>query len=98
MHAVCTSAWRPSASRWNWWRSDSRTVGSDSSGRDEIGKPGPRDLGSLSPPHRLNAVDDITILNAWRAAGLVVYDTDRALLTVKDIVAMRAIVEANQKR
>jgi CRP/FNR family transcriptional regulator, cyclic AMP receptor protein len=40
----------------------------------------------------------ITILNAWRTAGLVVYDTDRALLTVKDIVAMRAIVEANQKR
>ena len=43
-------------------------------------------------------MDDITILNAWRAAGLVVYDTYRALLTVKDIVAMRAIVEANQKR
>jgi CRP/FNR family cyclic AMP-dependent transcriptional regulator len=40
----------------------------------------------------------ITILNAWRTAGLVVYDTDRALLTVKDIAAMRAIVEANQKR
>jgi CRP/FNR family transcriptional regulator, cyclic AMP receptor protein len=37
----------------------------------------------------------ITILNAWRAAGLVVYDTERALLTVKDIAAMRAIVETN---
>jgi CRP-like cAMP-binding protein len=37
----------------------------------------------------------ITILNAWRTAGLVVYDTDRALLTVKDIAAMRVIVEAN---
>ena len=34
----------------------------------------------------------ITILNAWRAAGLVVYDTDRALLTVTDMAAMRAIV------
>jgi CRP/FNR family cyclic AMP-dependent transcriptional regulator len=40
----------------------------------------------------------ITILNAWRTAGLVVYDTDRALLTVTDIAAMRAIVETNQKR
>jgi CRP/FNR family cyclic AMP-dependent transcriptional regulator len=40
----------------------------------------------------------ITILNAWRTAGLVVYDTDRALLTVKDIAAMRAIVEANHQR
>ena len=37
----------------------------------------------------------ITILNAWRAAGLVVYDTERALLTVTDIAAMRAIVETN---
>ena len=33
----------------------------------------------------------ITILNAWRAAGLVVYDTERAFLTVTDIAAMRAI-------
>jgi CRP/FNR family cyclic AMP-dependent transcriptional regulator len=38
----------------------------------------------------------ITILNAWRAAGLVVYDTDRAFLTVQDVAAMRAIVEANR--
>jgi CRP-like cAMP-binding protein len=36
----------------------------------------------------------ITILNAWRASGLVIYDTDRALLTVCDVVALRAIVEA----
>ena len=40
----------------------------------------------------------ITILNAWRTAGLVIYDTERALLTVTDIAAMRAIVEANHKR
>ena len=38
----------------------------------------------------------ITILNTWRAAGLVIYDTDRALLTVCDIAALRAIVEANR--
>jgi CRP/FNR family transcriptional regulator, cyclic AMP receptor protein len=37
----------------------------------------------------------ITILNAWRAAGLVIYDRERALLTVTDIAAMRAIVETN---
>jgi CRP/FNR family transcriptional regulator, cyclic AMP receptor protein len=37
----------------------------------------------------------ITILNAWRAAGLVIYDTERALLTVTNIAAMRAIVETN---
>jgi CRP/FNR family transcriptional regulator, cyclic AMP receptor protein len=40
----------------------------------------------------------ITILNTWRSADLVAYDTDRALLTVKDIAAMRAIVEANHRR
>jgi CRP/FNR family cyclic AMP-dependent transcriptional regulator len=34
----------------------------------------------------------ITILNAWRASGLVVYDTERALLTVCDIAALQAIV------
>ncbi len=32
----------------------------------------------------------ITLLNAGRAAGLVAYDTDRALLTVPDIAALRA--------
>ena len=35
----------------------------------------------------------ITILNAWRTAGLVLYDTDRALLTICDAVALRAIVK-----
>jgi CRP/FNR family cyclic AMP-dependent transcriptional regulator len=34
----------------------------------------------------------ITILNAWRMAGWVVYDTDRALLTICDAAALRAIV------
>jgi CRP/FNR family cyclic AMP-dependent transcriptional regulator len=35
----------------------------------------------------------ITTLNAWRAAGLVIYDTDRALFTVCDIARLRSIVE-----
>lgn len=35
----------------------------------------------------------ISILNAWRAAGLVSYDTERALLTVRNADALRAIVE-----
>jgi CRP/FNR family cyclic AMP-dependent transcriptional regulator len=35
----------------------------------------------------------ITILNAWRTAGVVAYDADRALLTVQDSTALRAIVE-----
>jgi CRP-like cAMP-binding protein len=35
----------------------------------------------------------ITILNAWRAGNIVVYDTDRALLTIQDIAALRGIVE-----
>jgi CRP/FNR family cyclic AMP-dependent transcriptional regulator len=35
----------------------------------------------------------ITTLNAWRAAGVVQYDTDRALLTVCDIARLRTIVE-----
>ena len=39
----------------------------------------------------------ITILNAWRTAGLVTYDTDRALLTVCDIAALRAIVGADRE-
>jgi CRP-like cAMP-binding protein len=39
----------------------------------------------------------ITILKAWRAAGLVVYDTDRALLTVQNIAALRAITEVNSE-
>lgn len=40
----------------------------------------------------------ITILNAWRAAGLVAYDTDRALLTVLDIAALRTIIEVGRER
>ncbi len=39
----------------------------------------------------------ITILNAWRAGGLVLYDTDRALLTVCDIAKLRAIVEPDRE-
>jgi CRP-like cAMP-binding protein len=39
----------------------------------------------------------ITTLNAWRAAGLVLYDTDRALLTVRDIERLRAIVEPDRE-
>jgi CRP/FNR family cyclic AMP-dependent transcriptional regulator len=38
----------------------------------------------------------ITVLNAWRAAGLVLYDTDRALLTVCDVAALRAIVKPDR--
>jgi CRP/FNR family cyclic AMP-dependent transcriptional regulator len=37
----------------------------------------------------------ITVLNAWRASGMVLYDTDRALLTVSDIAALRTIVGAS---
>jgi CRP/FNR family cyclic AMP-dependent transcriptional regulator len=36
----------------------------------------------------------ITILNAWRAAGFVLYDTDRAFLTVCDSAALRKIIGA----
>jgi CRP/FNR family cyclic AMP-dependent transcriptional regulator len=39
----------------------------------------------------------ITILNAWRAAGLVAYDTDRALLTVRDMAALRTIVAPDRE-
>jgi len=38
----------------------------------------------------------ITILNAWRASGMVIYDTDRALLTVRDIAALRELVEVDR--
>jgi CRP/FNR family cyclic AMP-dependent transcriptional regulator len=37
----------------------------------------------------------ITILNNWRAAGLVIYDTDRALLTVRDLPALQAIADGD---
>jgi CRP-like cAMP-binding protein len=40
----------------------------------------------------------ITILNAWRSAGLVVYDADRALLTVQDVAALRTIIEVGWQR
>jgi CRP/FNR family cyclic AMP-dependent transcriptional regulator len=40
----------------------------------------------------------ITILNAWRTKDLVVYDTDRALLTVKDLAKLRAITEVGRER
>ncbi len=36
----------------------------------------------------------ITILNSWRTAGFVTYDTDQARLTVRDIQALRALVQA----
>ena len=38
----------------------------------------------------------ITTLNAWRAADLVAYDTDRALLTVRDIDSLRAITKGDR--
>lgn len=34
----------------------------------------------------------ITILNGWRAAGLVVYDTERAYLTLRNVDALRALL------
>jgi CRP/FNR family cyclic AMP-dependent transcriptional regulator len=34
----------------------------------------------------------ITILNAWRAQELVAYDTDRALLTLRDPTRLRALI------
>ncbi len=40
----------------------------------------------------------ITILNGWRGAGLVVYDTDRALLTVSNPAALRTIIESGPQR
>ena len=35
----------------------------------------------------------ITILNTWRAAGVVQYDTQRAIVTLSDARALRAIVQ-----
>ena len=37
----------------------------------------------------------ITILNAWRSGNVVIYDTDRALLTVPDKRALQAIIDAD---
>jgi CRP/FNR family transcriptional regulator, cyclic AMP receptor protein len=39
----------------------------------------------------------ITILNNWRTSGLVVYDTEKALLTVRDVETLRALVKAGQR-
>jgi CRP/FNR family cyclic AMP-dependent transcriptional regulator len=39
----------------------------------------------------------ITTLNAWRTAGLVLYDTERALLTVCDTSRLRAIVAPDRE-
>lgn len=38
----------------------------------------------------------ITILNNWRAADLVLYDTDKAFLTVKDMTKLEAMAERQQ--
>jgi CRP/FNR family cyclic AMP-dependent transcriptional regulator len=35
----------------------------------------------------------ITVLNAWRSRDIVSYDTDRALLTVRDKSALQAIID-----
>ncbi|MGD0105278.1 MAG: Crp/Fnr family transcriptional regulator [Rhodopila sp.] len=40
----------------------------------------------------------ITILNLWRSADIVSYDTDRALLTVRDVSALRAISDVDRAR
>jgi CRP/FNR family transcriptional regulator, cyclic AMP receptor protein len=37
----------------------------------------------------------ITILNGWRAAGLVQYDTERAFLTLRDAGALRALINGD---
>jgi len=37
----------------------------------------------------------ITILNSWRLRNIVIYDTDRALLTVPDKAALQAIIDAD---
>jgi CRP/FNR family transcriptional regulator, cyclic AMP receptor protein len=38
----------------------------------------------------------ITILNAWRAAGIVHYDTDRAQLTIRKEAHLRALIEPGE--
>ncbi|MFL5255666.1 MAG: Crp/Fnr family transcriptional regulator [Rhodopila sp.] len=73
------------------------------------GREGRQTPGGLRLTHRFRQADladllgattrsIITILNAWRAAGYVAYDTDRAMLTVQDILALQAIVEAGSER
>jgi CRP/FNR family transcriptional regulator, cyclic AMP receptor protein len=39
----------------------------------------------------------ITILNAWRAAKIVDYDTDQARLTIRDEAQLRALVEHEEQ-
>jgi CRP/FNR family cyclic AMP-dependent transcriptional regulator len=40
----------------------------------------------------------ITILNAWRATDVVAFDAERALLTVRNPAALRAITESGRDR
>jgi CRP-like cAMP-binding protein len=37
----------------------------------------------------------ITILNSWRSSNIVIYDTDRALLTVPSKAALQAIIDTD---
>jgi hypothetical protein len=37
----------------------------------------------------------ITILNSWRSRNIVIYDSDRALLTVPNKLALQAIIDAD---
>ena len=68
---------------------------------DREGKPTPQGLrvgnrlrqGDLADLLGTTTRSIITILNAWRAAGLVAYDSDRALLTARDVPALRAIID-----
>jgi CRP-like cAMP-binding protein len=40
----------------------------------------------------------ITILNAWRAPGLVIYDVNRAHLTLVDEAGLRALIDSNANK
>ena len=40
----------------------------------------------------------ITILNVWRASDLVAYDTERALLTIRDVAALRSIAGIDREQ
>ena len=40
----------------------------------------------------------ITVLNAWRASGLVVYDVNRAQLTVVDEAGLRALIDCDASK
>jgi CRP-like cAMP-binding protein len=39
----------------------------------------------------------ITVLNAWRASGLVIYDANRAQLTLVDEGRLRALIDSNDQ-